>query len=80
MFGWETSGPIDLLFPVPKEGQSPSVPEYVVSMQKQLMECNNLVREHLCSAAERQKRDHDTQNLQNKLQPGDLVWKRYLIP
>ena len=80
MFGRETSGPVDLLFPVPKEGLSPSVPEYVMSMQTQLMECNNLARERLCYAAERQKRDHDTQVLQNKLQPGDLVWKRYHIP
>ena len=79
MFGRETSGPVDLLFPVPKEGQSPSVPEYVVSMQERLVECYNPARERLRAAAERQKRDHDTRVSQNKFQPGDLVWKRYHV-
>ena len=79
MFGRETSGPVDLPFPVPKEGQSPSVPEYVVSMQERLVECYNLARELLRAAAERQKRDHDTRVSQNKFQPGDLVWKRYHV-
>ena len=79
MFGRESSGLVDLLFPIPKVGQGPSVPEYVVSKQERLVECYNLAREHLRAAAERQKRDHDTRVLQNKFQPGDLVWKWYHV-
>ena len=75
--GRETLGPVDFIFPMPKEGQSQLVPEYIILMQERLAECYNLAWEQLRTVAEQHKRDDDTQVVQNKFQPVDLVWKMY---
>ena len=50
--GRQTSGPVDFIFPMPKEGRSQSVPEYIISKQDQLAEYYNLAWEQLRAVAE----------------------------
>ena len=77
MFGREVTAPVDLLFPRPPRTPSQDVPEYVVGLTERLHECYELARNTLRSAAERQKRDHDTCVVQNLYEPGALVMKRF---
>ena len=77
MFGREVTAPVDLLFPRPPRTPSQDVPEYVVGLTERLHECYELARNTLRSAAERQKRDHDTRVVQNLYEPGALVMKRF---
>ena len=77
MFGREVTTPVDLLFPRPPRTSSPDVPEYVADLTERLHECYELARNTLRSAAERQKRDHDTRVVQNLYEPGALVMKRF---
>ena len=75
MLGREITMPVDLAFPQVTRSIG-SVPEYVEQLQEKLSSCYSLARENLKSAAERQRKTHDTRITQKHYKNGQAVLKR----
>ena len=75
MLGREITMPVDLAHPQVTQSIS-SVPEYVEQLQEKLSPCYVLARENLKSAAERQRKTHDTRITQKHYKNGQAVLKR----
>ena len=58
------------------ECEAAGVPEYISSLQTQLVKCYAIARENLKAAAQRQIKYHDTCIMQNPFQPRQLALKR----
>ena len=76
MFGREVNLPADVVFPFPHEDAPKDVHDYVHELRSKMEKCFHLSRQHLQSAAARQKHDYDSRIQENKYQIGDLVYKR----
>lgn len=76
MFGREVTTPVDLIFPRPRGEVSVDVCQYVSELRHRIEDAYTVARENLKDAADHQKKNHDTRMVQNRFQPGDLVYKR----
>lgn len=59
MLGRHTRLPVDLVFGDPPRGEIPLYGEYVTELREDLQRAHELTREHLKSAAKRQKNNYD---------------------
>ena len=74
MLGRETTTPVDIVFPRVNSDQE--LPEYVEALQKKFAQCYGVARCHLKSAAEQQRKFHDTRVSQNLFKAGEAVFKK----
>ena len=79
MLGREITAPADLLYgcPGPRDRGEDKAPAYVQTLEHKMQEVHNLVREHLATAAERQKKNYDTKICVNNYNVGDFVYLRH---
>ena len=76
MLGRETLMPQDLGKGLPEDPDSCDPDGYVTKLQHQLESTQQLARQHLKGAVQRQKRDHNLRASFHLYQPGDLVYTR----
>jgi hypothetical protein len=79
MFGHENRMPVDIILGSPSDDRLPrsTTAEYVAELQDDLREGYEVVRRHLCRAAERRKQQYDTSVKQSEINVGSWVWYFY---
>ena len=75
MFGRELMMPVDVMFPLKDDDDSPSSPsEYVKKLKPKLHYAYELARKNLRRSTERQRRLYNERVFGEKVHEGDLVW------
>ena len=78
MLNRETTMPVDLMFPIPKQLQSPVCPiAYVEWVKDQIQNNFEFARKQLGKAAIRQKKNYDVSSCPRKFEKGQMVWRLY---